>query len=130
MLSVDVVVVIGSFCLSAQKPIVFLLTVGKSYVYLNGADGHIDADLMITNLLEGAHGETDIVQILDRSAEPFRQVIDKSEYLLHFCAILHVAVPAKSHTPGSRLGTKRCLEMLYRRKGHSQNVERDTQVED
>ena len=84
----------------------------RSCAYLNGPDGHVDADLVVPDFLERAHRQADVVQVFDWPAEALRQIVDESEDLLHLGAVLQVAVAAISDAPGSRLGTERNLEML------------------
>lgn len=56
--------------------------------HLNGSNAHVDADLILTYLLERRHGKSDVIQIFDWSRQPLVQVFDEPEDILHLSAIL------------------------------------------
>ena len=84
----------------------------SSYPYLNGANTHVDADFILTDVLEGSHSMADVIQVLDRTRQTFLQVLNEVEDLLHLSAVLLVAHLAIVNAPGFGLRGQAQLQGL------------------
>ena len=83
-----------------------------SYPYLNRAKARVDVDFILTNLLQGSHGLSDIIKVLDRSREPPGHVVNLFHDLLHEAQVLGVHVAAVQHLPSIGFCCHGNLEIL------------------
>ena len=79
---------------------------------LNGGNAHVDTNLIFPYFFESSHGKTDVIEILNRSTEPLRQVGDEVKYALHLRTILLVAELSKVQLPSFDLGHQTNFQFL------------------
>lgn len=73
-------------------------------VYLDGSHLEVDGDLVFPDLLQRCHGDADVIQVFDLPVQLLAGLVGERQDLLHFGAVLSVAVAAKVHDPALGLG--------------------------
>ena len=72
-------------------------------------------DLVLAQLFQRRHREPNVVEVLDRPAEAFGDVVEHLEELVHVAAVLGVAVAAVAQKPGLRLRAQPDFQLGCRR---------------
>lgn len=89
---------------------------GAQYIqckaHFNRSKARVDIDLLISNLLQGSHSLSDIVEVLDWPRQPLGEVFYLVHDLLHQSQVLGVHVAAIQHLPSISLGCHGYLQVL------------------
>ena len=80
--------------------------------FFNRSDGHIRFDFLLSDFLQGGHGDTDVVQVLDGPAQAFADIVDERERALHLVVVFVIARLAVMQAPTLRLRQQTELQLL------------------